>query len=388
MQVPLGPLYLGACLVNAGHEVIIVDMRDGQKPVPKADFYGFSCTTADYPYALDIAKTIEGPTIVGGPHATHMPEECSEHFDYVVRGEGERAIVDIVEGIVDDNIISYPPIKDLDSIPFPAWDLMPYNRVFTKTLYVGERYGVGPISTAITSSRGCPFNCAFCANWDRSIRFRSPENFAEEVSILVRKYACSHYKVIDDNFTLNKKRLKKMADLLEPMKIRFRCHTRSHLFDEETAEALYRAGCREISFGVEVADDELLKFLNKRETVEEHERAIRIAKETGFTVKVYLMVCLPGETWETIEKQKEFMRRNAKYVDKWTLSTFVPYPGCDIWKNPEKYGIKWMERDYRKFWLYEDDPLIETEVASWEELREHRRHLYEYLLSEKWKKSE
>jgi hypothetical protein len=90
------------------------------------------------------------------------------------------------------------------------------------------------------------------------------------------------------------------------------------------------------------------------------------------------MVCLPYETWETVNRVKMFM--STTEPEKWTLSVFCPYPGCDIYRNPEKYGITWMERDFSKYWLYQEESMIATEVASREELTAHRADLYAWLL--------
>jgi radical SAM superfamily enzyme YgiQ (UPF0313 family) len=396
MQINLGLLYVAASLEAAGHEVRVADLRDAEEAdvarIPRAEFYGFSCTTAEIEDAKAMAamlKKRDGKcrTMVGGAHATHLPEDCLDHFDYVVRGDGERAAVDIVEGRAGTGVVEGAEADDLDGIPFPARHLLPPERVFTETLFVGERYGRGPRSTAVISSRNCPFSCAFCANPSRRVRFRSPENFAAEVGELVGRYGCRHFKVVDDNFTLRKDRALEICEMLEPMDVAFRCHTRSALLDDELAGALARAGCEEIAFGVETADQRVLDLLNKKERVEDHERALRIAKEAGLRTKVYFMVALPGETRETIELNKEFMRRNGRYIDKWTISVFCPYPGCDIYKNPEKYGVTWMERDWRRYWLYADESLIETEAASRGELTEHIGEMRRYFISEEWKRA-
>ena len=391
MQPNLGVLYLAASLEQAKHEVHIADLRDAEEvdldKIPEAEFYGFSATTAEIEDCKALARALRDgdpkcKTIVGGCHATYLPEDCTPHFDYVVRGEGEWAIVDIVEGKAKGGVVNHSVVDNLDSIPFPAWHLMEPNRVFTDTLFMGERHGQGPKSTAVISTRGCPFNCAFCGNWDRRIRFRSPENFVAEIKELVEQNV-SAYKFVDDNFVLNKKRALKICRLLEPLGIRFRAHSRSEMFDLELAEALKRAGCEEFSFGVECADQKVLDLLNKRETVGQHERAIRIAKYAGLRVKTYFMVATPGETMESIELNKRFMRETQP--DRWTISVFIPYPGSDCYANPQRYGIESMERDWKKYWLYQDESLISTDVASKEELTEHIREMRRYFLSEEWK---
>lgn len=390
MQAPLGPLYLAAAAREHGFKVSMLDLRD-QNPeflkigrvVPASRYYGFTGTSPEFPYVQAMARTLPYRScIIGGAHATAKPDDCLDDFGTIVRGEGEKAIIRIL-GQDAHGILTESPITDIDSIPFPARDILRYDRVFTRELYRGSRYGLGPVSTTLLTSRGCPFSCSFCANWDRKIRYRSPENVAAEVQEVKNHYGCRHFKIIDDNFTLNKPRALEICKMLEPMRIRFRCHSRSNLIDRDLVRAMYRAGCREISFGVEVPDDEILERLNKRETVEDHKKAIELAKKAHLRVKIYLMICVPYETWETVQKVKIFMKDTKP--DKWTLSTFVPYPGCDIYENPEKYDCRIVTKHYQSYWLYQDQSLIETRQASQKELTEHRIELYNWLLLGSWK---
>jgi len=393
LQPPLGTLYVGASIERAGHEVEIADLRDREPNVdliPEAEWYGFSATTAE----IEDCKLLAGllkerdpkcKTVVGGPHATYLPEDCLPYFDHVVRGEGERAVVDLVEGKVGERVVAYPVEPDLDRIPFPAWHLLPEDRAFSRTLFVGERYGVGPRSAPVMSSRGCPWNCGYCGNWDRAIRYRSPWNLVAEIRELADRYGVRHYRFVDDNFILNRKRLLKIAELLEPLDVRFRAHGRSELMSREVARALVRAGCEEFAFGVETADQRVLDLVNKRERVEDHRRAIKMVKEAGMRAKTYWMVALPGETWETVELNKRFMREMGGHIDKWTLSVFCPFPGCEIFRNPRKFGITWMERDWRRYWLYQDRSLIETVVATREELDSHIAEMRRFLESGEWR---
>ena len=390
LQFPLGLLYLAAVLEQRGHRVRIADLRSKEiiQPyeIPKADLYGITATTGEYPQARALASMIkrhdpEAVTVVGGAHPSHMPEHCVGDFDCVVVGEGERAILKVVEdgarGIVRDN-----PIEDLDSIPFPARHLAP-DACFSETLFVGEKYGVGPRSTSIISSRGCPYNCAFCANIPQPVRFRSPENLAAEVREIKEKYGCRHLRFVDDNFTLNRRRLLRICELLEPLGIRFRCHTRSNPIDEEMCEAMHRSGCEEVGLGIESADDEVLKKVNKRETVEDHRRAVGLIKEAGMRAKTFWMIGLPGETDESIEKNMEFVREMKP--DRWTVSVFTPYPICDIYRNPSKYGVVIEDQNLGHYWNFPDYPVHRLENASREEIWGRYKRFYSFMRSDEWR---
>jgi radical SAM superfamily enzyme YgiQ (UPF0313 family) len=255
----------------------------------------------------------------------------------------------------------------------------------SQELWGGYRFGTGPIATTIITSRGCPFNCAFCANISQAPRYRSPKNVIEEIKYLIDNYNCKHYRFIDDHLTQNKKRLEELCYLLEPLNINFRCTVRSDSIDNKTLENLRRGGCKELGIGVESADNVVLKLVNKKETVEDHIRAIKLIKAHGIKSKVAILCGLPGETWKSIELTKEFFKTTQP--DKWTINLFTPFPGNDIRNCPEKYGVKILKKDWSKYiQTYPTQSVIETNVASNKELREHFTHLTKYLESNKWRK--
>jgi anaerobic magnesium-protoporphyrin IX monomethyl ester cyclase len=408
MQPPLGPLYLAAVLEAKGHQVKITDLRTEKIVLPEmipqgTDLYGVSATTGEYNYAKEIAEILRqrephAVRIIGGCHVTHLPVETLREMDYdlAVIGEGEETILEIADEMEPETIkgIAYregenivvneerPLIKDLDTIPFPARHLLP--NAFSPELYYGARYGSGEIATSLITERGCPYNCAYCANWDRKLRFRSVENVVEEVKLCIDRFNSRRFKIIDDEFGMGGERAFELMVALEPLGIHFRAATRSDVVNPKLLAAMKKAGLDEISYGVETADDEVLRRLNKRENIGDHVNAVMWAKALGIRVKTYLMVCLPYETWDTVQRVKDFMRMTKP--DKWTLSTFIPYPGCDISKHPERYDVRIIERDYSKYWLYQDDPITENiGGADREELRQHRIELWNYLISESWR---
>jgi len=414
MQVPLGVLYLGAVLEKAGFKVFISDMRAEQQInttlIPTGyDCYAVSATTGEYHYAKELANLLakkehQAFSIIGGPHATHKPRETlsDTKYDYAVMGEGEKTIVEILE-LMDpdavnglawrlppsyrdtnnpDGIRINPPqslIEDLDSIPFPARHLLTYDHIFTSNLYYGERYGRGEVGTVLMTERGCPYRCAYCANWDRKLRLRSVENVVAEIKECIEVYRCSRFKIIDDEFGMPQRRAWKLCEALEPLDIHFRAQTRVDQVTPDLLKAFKKAGCDEIGFGIETPDENILSCVDKKATLQQAKNAVKWAKEAGIRVKTLFMVCLPKETWESCEKLKNFVAEVKP--DRWTLSTFIPYPGCDVEKNPEKYGVKILERDYSKYWLYQEDSIIETDVATREELNQHRVELFKWLLN-------
>ncbi len=379
MYFPLSLCYLGAVVRNAGYSVKVLDFRESVKELPEAKFYGFSCTTPQIGMAKAIASKVNGKTIAGGAHASLLPGDCKNSFDYTVIGEGEEAILKILKGETSSEIWS-PRIKDLDKIPYPAWDMV--DEPFSDTLFPGERYGKGERSATIIAARGCPFACDFCANIFRSpVVFRSAENIVGELKLLRDKYGIKYFRFEDDNFTLHPD-FTTLCRKLSMLDIHYKCHTRSHLMTPEKAVLLKYSGCEECGLGVESADDVVLKKNHKSEVVHQHGEAIQILKSAGLRAKVYLIAGLPGETDETIRLNKEFMKTFKP--DKWTLSTFSPYPGCPIYKNPEKFNVKIIEPDFSKWWNFAKDFNHVLDGQTKEQMWARYREFYEWLKSEVW----
>ncbi len=382
MYSPLGILYLAAVAEHAGFTCEIVDLRDGDKPIPPARWYGFSCTTPEIAYAKRLAKTLKAKTIVGGAHASLLPQDCKGYFDYVVRGEGEMVLPQILKRYYrKGSVVTAQRLDSLDTVPFPAWEKMEHP--FSEELFPGERYGKAEKAGTVITSRGCPFHCAFCANIYRNpVIFRSPKNVQRELYKL-RDLGIRHIRFEDDNFTLHPK-FGEMCDLIKVTNVTYKCHGRSDLLTEKQARQLKLSGCEEYGLGVESADERVLQLMNKKANVTTHIRAIEILKEYGIRVKTYFIAGLPGETDETIELNKQFFLKTKP--DKWTLSTFTPYPGSDTFTNPIKYGITITEPDYSKWWNFSQEGYNHVIIGQTpEEMWARYKEFYGWLRSDCWK---
>lgn len=383
-HTPLGPGYLEAVLVKAGYNVGITDLRDKRLEtslIPRAPVIGISATTGEIDMAKQIARELKERdpkvlTVIGGPHATYLPSGCLD-FDIVVIGEAESVIAEIASGKrTNSGLVFASATLNLDSLPFPTRH--PWS--FSTTLLEGGGYGTGPLATGILTSRGCPMKCCYCREEAGLVRFRSPENVVDEVKQIQEKWNCHNFRFEDDNLTLNKKRALRLFELLEPLNIHWRAHTRANLWDNELAESAKRAGCREIGFGFEAATDYILQLIRKDETVDQYREAVRVTKRHGITCKAFWVASLPGETWLTIADIQKFMLEEKP--DKWIVSRLCPYPGSDIWKRPEQYGIKWLDRNFSHYWNFWDEAMVEYEDVSKHELNEHYQHLFAWLSKE------
>jgi len=241
-------------------------------------------------------------------------------------------------------------IIDLDSIPHPARHLLPDHRAVSEDLWGGYRYkSDGHQGGTLMTSRGCPFSCAFCANVVQKTRFRSADNVVEEIELMMDKYGCRHFRFLDDNAIIDKKRFQELAPKLHDLDIRFRGSISSVLVNPEYCELLYYAGCREIGIGFESADDNILKIVNKagKATTNMHANAVKMIQKAGMKAKIYILTGLPGETEESINAVKQFVIDLKP--DKWIVSLFTPYPGTPIFANPERFGVEILHKRWRDY---------------------------------------
>jgi len=385
MYFPLSLMYLASSLREEKFKVHILDCRTGIKELPEAKFYGFSCATPQIKIAKQLAKQLKGKTqtIIGGAHASLLPQDCVKDFDYVVKGEGEKILPMILKGWYDKGIIEAPRIAFLDDVPFPAWDMV--SQPFSETLFPGERYGKGELAATLIASRGCPMTppCAFCGNvHQRPVIYRSADSILAELKEL-KKLGIRHFRFEDDNFTIIPE-FERLCNKMVKLDIRYKCHTRSDLMKPDRAELMKLSGCEECGLGVESADDLVLEKVNKKETAEQHKKAISIIKKAGMRAKTYFVMGLPGETDKTVEFNKAFIKETQ--IDKWTISTFMPYPGCPVFKSPGKFGVRIINNDFSKWWNYAEgySHLLEgqTPVEMWTRYKK----FYEWLRNEEnWK---
>jgi radical SAM superfamily enzyme YgiQ (UPF0313 family) len=354
---PLGILYIAAVVRRAGYPVTLTDLRSLKEEefaprIGEADVYGVTSATPDYPMALSMARIIKAKnrkacTVIGGIHATAVPEAIDKVFDVVVSGEGEdaflRLLADVEAGRSLERVYRSPAIKDLDSVPYPARDLLPFDSVFSRNAFsVGGEYA----GTAITS-RGCPCHCSFCASdamWGHRVRFRSAANVAGEIREVVEKCGVKCLRFQDDTMTLRKDRLQLLCDELAPLGLRWRTTTRVDRADVERLQVMKDAGCEEVGYGVESLVQDVLDRNSKNIRLAQVYEALDNAAKVGIRVRLFFIVGLPGEPPGFSERLEAFLKRvTADGID---VSTLVPYPGSDIFHNPGKYGIRLKHKDF------------------------------------------
>ena len=386
---PLGLMYLAAVLEKESFPVEIVDLafvsrHKWKDAIGKPDIVGITVMTASFHEAKEILRLTkhnspETVVVAGGSHPSCLPDETlREGFDAVIVGEGEYTFLNLVKNIYAGNGFDKLTISsqiDVNAVPFPARHLV--------NLKAYTRKVAGQPATSIITSRGCPYQCAFC---DKSahgagIRFRAVQSVVEEIKQVIEKYGIRNFKFDDDSFTINRKRLYALLNGLKKLDIRFRCHGNARSDTYEDFVKLYEAGCRQIIFGIESGSQHVLDLINKQVTVEQNRQAIINAKKAGLVVRANLMVGNPGESWKTVEETLTFVKETRP--QQWIVCNFIPLPGCPIWKDPSKYGIEILVRDWKQYFLVAGQNIggltHRTEQMSMEEIAKAREYLIERL---------
>jgi len=345
---PLGVCYIARVLKDAGHKVVIADLNHDKirKVISIAhtynpDFIGISFTTPQYKQALDILKRLRevctSKIIAGGVHPSLAPESCMD-FDFIVKGEGERVIKDLVEGKITDKIIDFQQPADLNILPArELLDMSKYNLSID-----GRR------TATLISSRGCPGNCIYCSRlFGKQFRFVSSDLVFKEMLLLWNKYDYDSFYFLDDSFTADEKRLYELAILIKgngfDKKWQIRITTRASMVNETVATLLESMGVKLVSLGIEHADNNVLKRNCKQMTIEDNEEAIRLLRRHGIKIKGFFILNLPYATKHTLRKTIKWSFKYCDYADYYSV---VAFPGCSLWNFPEKFNVKLLNKDF------------------------------------------
>jgi anaerobic magnesium-protoporphyrin IX monomethyl ester cyclase len=400
-ESPLPPLslsYLASVLDQEGIEVKILDFLVTQYHPKKLrreleeyrpQLVGATCVTLNYPIARRMLKVCKAfdphiVTVIGGPHVTFAPEETllqSPWIDAIVIGEGERTLVELVRAVEEDKDIHHVPgiafadggavvktspqarIENLDQLPLPARELLPMARY----------RALGTPCTVITS-RGCPFSCIFCSGcrmFGPKVRFRSPGLVVDEIEKLQRDFGLAKINIVDDTFTLNHHHARAVCEemLRRNLKIKWSAFARVDKISEDLAQLMNRSGCEWILFGVESADEEILKTIRKGITPEEVRRGVKIATEAGINVFNSFIFGLPGESRDTAHKSLAFGDElYHQYGAKYGFHMLSPLPGTEIYERAKDYGIRILSRNWARY--NANEPITETATMSTEMVKE------------------
>lgn len=362
---PINLGILAACLEKEDYETQIIDVASGDDFLSKIeafnpDFAGITSNTPSitqgYRFA-DICREKGIWTIMGGVHPSVLPEEALKHADTIVVGEGEIVLPRLIK-TPQKGIIKGQIVKDLDSLPMPAYHLL--NMEFYTTIF--ERISLNFMSFVsrntrmgtLLTSRGCPYNCTFCHNSYRGLpfRFNSPERVIEELGFLIDKYRIKGLFFVEDNIFCNQPRLREICRLMKEERIDliWGGNSRVDNINKDILRIAKSAGCKQITFGWESGSQRILDILNKRTTIEQNRKSIELCNEAGIWASGTVMLGNPTETEEEIRLTQRFIIEND-IKGPVGICVTTPYPGTKIWewcKEQKRIpsNFKWEDFDF------------------------------------------
>ncbi|MDM8519912.1 radical SAM protein [Anaerolineales bacterium HSG6] len=385
----LGLAYLAAVSEERGDEVFLFDADVEDEPIIEAirrfnpDIVGITANTPQVKSAWRTAQAIKSvkdvPIIFGGPHVSVLPAESAQHpdVDVAVRGEGEAVWIKLC-GIVENGLkqnpnfggqdlldpqashldgllgITYyidgekechnpdhPPIADLDTLPFPAYQFFKMDR-YTNLQPATDAVD-GSKSFSVMTSRGCPYRCTFCSQSIMPIKWRarSPENVLAEWQHLVHNLGAEEIGVLDDSANVQVDRLEKIADLIIENNINhvpwiFVNGIRANLATNDLLTKLKAAGLKRVAFGVESGDPDVLLSIDKKIDHDTIRQAFKNAKKVGLETMGFFIVGLPGENEASMERTIKFACEVDPMIANFSMMT--PYPGTKVWEIVKRQG--------------------------------------------------
>jgi radical SAM superfamily enzyme YgiQ (UPF0313 family) len=391
---PIGLAYVAASLREAGHEVTIVDTTgeavdrftplDGDpvllrrglsddeilERIGPSDLIGFGLMfSQDWLPARGLiakvrARYPKAVLVGGGEHFTAEPVGAllDSKLDYVLEGEGDRAICDLVEHLegrraladvagcwhrTPEGIVQRTDakvrVRDIDSLPWPAWDLVPVESYLDGGFMVGVDRGR---SMPMNATRGCPYQCTFCSSptmWTTRYVTRAPADVVAEIKHYVERYGATNFDFQDLTAIVKKEWVIEFAEHLERSGLRITWQipsgTRSEALDEDVLPLLVRSGCTNLTYAPESGDEETLRRIKKKIKPERMVQSMRAAVRAGCNVKANFIFGFPGDTYRSVLRTFGFLARIAVAgVHDISIAPLRPYPGSEIFRELQAAG--------------------------------------------------
>jgi radical SAM superfamily enzyme YgiQ (UPF0313 family) len=350
MTIPLlGPVYLATIAQEAGYDVEVLNenilgRQVSSKELESADILCLSCITATSSRGKEIgmqykairrANGFGSRTIIGGIHASTIPEDVIPYFDQVVIGEAEHIILDLLDGKIKDKIVHAPRPENLDEFPVPDFKVIK-NWKKMKT-------------HSVMSSRGCPYGCNFCAvteMFGRKYRAQSPERVIEEIMQFKKGYVF----FADDHFAANPARTNRILDLMleKGFSRPWGAQVRSDVTrNPEFVAKMREAGCERVYIGFESVNDKSLIDMNKHQTVKDIERAVKVFHNNGIAIHGMFMLGNDADTKDVFKNTSDFCHKSD--LDSVQYAVLTPLPGTQTY-----YKLQDEQRLLHYNWEYYD----------------------------------
>lgn len=371
---PINLAYLAAYVREKGISVDIIDGRalnyslDDYKDAIiklKPKIVGMTVMTSYVNQAVDIARIVKSVSknimvVVGGAHISALPVDTLasyDVFDVAVVGEGEETLAELTKKVLkndcdfsgingiyyrDNGVIKGTKprglIKDLDSLPYPAFDLLPLEKYRPAFQWDKKRPYL-----MVYANRGCPYNCTFCAsksNFGRTVRFRSPESVVDEIEYYKGRYGVKEIIFYDDTLVINKNHILDLCDIMirRKLDIAWGCFSTVDAMSFELAKRMKEAGCFTIFLGLESGSERMLKSMNKSyKSVKQARQVVSDVRKAGIQAVGSFIFGVPGETEETIKETIDFaLDLPLNYA---AVFPVVPFPGSEVFQYAKEKKI-------------------------------------------------
>lgn len=409
---PLGISYIASVLRHRGIAVNILDARSlhltieetAQKVAEqKPAFCGINVVTAQYRTVLMLVERIKAlcpqtRVILGGPHIhyEHLKAIQKPEVDFVVRGEGEFAALELlqvvtgggdlrqVQGLTFRDAKGQTVVnpdrefcRNLDDIPFPARDLLPME-IYNAPISLGG----GKPFTSMLATRGCPFKCHYCsetAMWGHQRR-RSVDNILDEMEQVIADFGVKYISFVDDLLLVNQKWAIELCRGMRQRGIRvdWECTGRIPYMTEELLREMKKSNCKCVIFGIEFGSQRLLDLVERGYSIKQVEENIALTNKVGIPAKGLFMMGYPTETREDVEATIALAKRLP--LDYVTASVVVPLPGTKLYEFAVEKGLlqptNWEEHDV----LQLQNEMIRLEDLTLEEVLDYSMELYNQVL--------
>jgi len=372
---PQGLAYIAAVLKNNGYDVEIYNQDVHHYPKEhltsyldhsKFDIIGVSIIAGYYQYkklleisqAIDESKNRPEHYILGG----HGPSPEPEYFlkksnaDIAIIGEGENTILEVIDALSNHKLlnkikgIAYRDgtkilvnprrelIQDIDSIPWPAYDLFPieYYRLLRM-----PHTSHSDFAMPLLSGRGCTFKCNFCYRMDKGFRPRSAQSIIEEIEFLKKEYGIIYIAFSDELLMSSKKRTLEICEafLKANLNIKWDCNGRLNYADPKILKVMKKAGCVFINYGIEAFDDDVLRKMNKALTTKQIDKGIEATLAAGISPGLNIIFGHIGDTRESLNAGVDFLIKYDDGAQMRTIRPVTPYPGSSLYDFAIENGI-------------------------------------------------
>lgn len=379
----LGLGYIGAYLKSRRRDVEVNFFQccfDGDAEVIRgaedSDIVAFSCTTPTFPHAVKIAGRIKeiNPsvrTVVGGYHPSAVASESLvNEIDHVVVGEGEAALLEIVEGRTDRIAIGRP--MSFEELPWPDRNLIKNERNIEVAFHDNNKR-----ITSFQSHRGCQFSCKYCLDGHKKalygdvrkglVRYRPVSDLLDEIEEVVRNFSIDLFKFSDPTWNTSKEWVIEFCEqkISRRLAVPFYPNIHAGVTSEDMFKIMAKAGCHEIAVGVESGSPEILRQIGKGTTVEKIRQCVKWAKNAGILVRGYFILGMPEETEEDLKLTEKFAEELD--LDEYGFTILCPYPGTFMY-NPEKFRtVDWENADEYSNDFWQTDHLSNQQLKEWQQ---------------------